>query len=142
MSKPNVGILATKDWVISLINKVIKKGFNGYSTDEKRIGTWVDGRPVYRKVVPVTLPSKEGNTSTPHGISNMDTLVNYSLTWYDILEDAWYDRFRLRESTYGVAMEMNINRTNILIITNKTNNIDWRSRTSKAYSILEYTKTS
>ena len=25
MSKPNVGILATKDWVISLINKVIKK---------------------------------------------------------------------------------------------------------------------
>lgn len=31
MSKSNVGILATKDWVISLINKVIKKGFNGYS---------------------------------------------------------------------------------------------------------------
>lgn len=25
MSKPNVGILSTKDWVISLINKVIKK---------------------------------------------------------------------------------------------------------------------
>lgn len=25
MSKPNVGILATKDWVTSLINKVIKR---------------------------------------------------------------------------------------------------------------------
>ena len=25
MPKPNVGILATKDWVISLINKVIKR---------------------------------------------------------------------------------------------------------------------
>lgn len=25
MAKPNVGILATKDWVTSLINKVIKK---------------------------------------------------------------------------------------------------------------------
>ena len=25
MSKPNVEILATKDWVISLINKVIKR---------------------------------------------------------------------------------------------------------------------
>ena len=25
MSKPNVGTLATKDWVISLINKVIKR---------------------------------------------------------------------------------------------------------------------
>ena len=29
MSKPNVGILATKDWVISLINKVIKRRDNG-----------------------------------------------------------------------------------------------------------------
>ena len=29
MSKPNVGILATKDWVISLINKVIKRRGNG-----------------------------------------------------------------------------------------------------------------
>ena len=51
MSKPNVGILATKDWVTSLINKVIKKGFNGYSTDEKRIGTWIDGKPIYRKIL-------------------------------------------------------------------------------------------
>lgn len=54
MSKPNVGILATKDWVISLINKVIKKGFNGYSTDEKRIGTWIDGKPLYRCVIQFT----------------------------------------------------------------------------------------
>ena len=63
MSKPNVGILATKDWVISLINKVIKKGFNGYSNDEKVIGTWTNGKPLYRKVYDITTPSS-ANTNT------------------------------------------------------------------------------
>jgi microcystin-dependent protein len=112
-----------------------------YDTNERIVGKWTDGKPVYRKVVPVTLPSGTGGTSTAHGISNMDTLVNYSLTWYDTLDGAWYDRFRLWEGSYGIAMEMNINGTNINIISNKTNTINWTSRTSKAYSILEYTKT-
>ena len=112
-----------------------------YSTDEKIVGKWTNGKPVYRKVVPVTLPSGTGSTSTAHGISNMDTLVNYSLTWYDTLDGAWYDRFRLWEGSYGIAMEMNINGTNINIGSNKTNTINWTSRTSKAYATLEYTKT-
>lgn len=112
-----------------------------YDTNERIVGKWTDGRPVYRKVVPVTLPSGTGSTRTAHGISNMDILVNYSLTWYDTLDSAWYDRFRLWEGSYGIAMEMNINGTTINIGSNKTNNINWTSRTSKAYSILEYTKT-
>ena len=112
-----------------------------YSTDEKIVGKWVDGKPVYRKVVPVTLPSDTNGTNTAHGISNMDTLVNYSLTWYDTLDGAWYDRFRLWEGSYGIAMEMNINGTYINIGSNRTNTINWTSRTSKAYATLEYTKT-
>ena len=74
MSKPNVGILATKDWVTSLINKVIKKGFNGYSNDEKVIGTWTDGKPIYRKVF-------EGNTEIGTNLAivlssiSIDTLI-------------------------------------------------------------------
>ena len=112
-----------------------------YSTDEKIVGRWTDGKPVYRKVVPVTLPSGTNGTNTAHGISNMDTLVNYSLTWYDTLDGAWYDRFRLWEGSYGIAMEMNINGTYISIGSNRTNTINWTSRTSKAYATLEYTKT-
>ena len=112
-----------------------------YDTNERIVGRWYNGKPVYRKVVPVTLPSGTGSTSTAHGISNMDTLVNYSLTWYDTLDGAWYDRFRLWEGSYGIAMEMNINGTNINIGSNKTNTINWTSRTSKAYATLEYTKT-
>ena len=45
-----------------------------YSTEEKIIGTWIDGRPIYRKVVNVG--SGSGDFNYPHGISNLDTVVN------------------------------------------------------------------
>ena len=64
-----------------------------------------------------------------------------NLIKYDTSDGAWYDRFRLWEESYGVAMEMNIDGTYINILANKTNSIDWSSRTSKAYATLEYTKT-
>ena len=45
-----------------------------YSTEEKIIGTWIDGKPIYRKVVNVG--SGSGDLTHPHGISNIDTVVN------------------------------------------------------------------
>ena len=120
---------------------IIKNSTTYSSTSEKIIGTWIDGKPVYRKVVPVTLPAYNQPTSSTHGIANMDVLVNFSLHWYDTSDGAWYDRFRLWEESYGIAMEMNVDGTNVNINTNKTNSIDWTSRTSKAFAILEYTKT-
>ena len=45
-----------------------------YSTEEKIIGTWIDGKPVYRKVIDVG--SGSGNFTHPHGISNLDIVVN------------------------------------------------------------------
>ena len=43
-----------------------------YSTEEQVVGTWIDGKPIYRKVIMTTLNAK-GAIST--GISNMDWLV-------------------------------------------------------------------
>ena len=37
-----------------------------YSTEELVIGKWIDGKPIYRKVISGNL----GSTSVPHGISN------------------------------------------------------------------------
>ena len=45
-----------------------------YSTDEIIVGTWIDGKPIYRKVVNVG--SGSGNFTHPHGISNLDIIVN------------------------------------------------------------------
>lgn len=36
-----------------------------YSTEEVRIGTWIDGKPLYRRVIPITLPTGDGYVSSP-----------------------------------------------------------------------------
>lgn len=41
-------MIATKEWVKSLLSKL---NIGKYSTDEIRIGTWIDGKPLYRKVI-------------------------------------------------------------------------------------------
>lgn len=49
---------------------------NTYSTNELIIGTWIDGKPIYRKVVDFgALP---GNTQkgVNHGVQNIDIIIN------------------------------------------------------------------
>lgn len=46
-----------------------------YSTSEKRVGTWIDGKPLYRKVIKFT-DSMSGSSlfTKSHGISNVDLI--------------------------------------------------------------------
>lgn len=45
-----------------------------YSTAETIIGSWIDGRPVYRKVLTGTTP--DGSVTINHGISNFSRILN------------------------------------------------------------------
>lgn len=48
-------------------------GFLKYSTDEIVVGEWIDGKPIYRKVVYLgNCPSASGNKSVEHGIENIE----------------------------------------------------------------------
>jgi len=47
-----------------------------YSTDEKVVGKWIDGKPIYEKTINISNPSTGENTYT-HGISNFDKLIGY-----------------------------------------------------------------
>lgn len=49
-------------------------GYDVYSTSETIIGKWIDGRPVYRKVLTGTTPN--GNVSVSHGITNFARILN------------------------------------------------------------------
>lgn len=42
-----------------------------YSTEETRIGTWIDGKPIYRKVFVTTIPGGDGNRSLGLNTSNI-----------------------------------------------------------------------
>lgn len=48
-----------------------------YSTDEKVIGTWVDGKPLYEKTCIFTLTQNNGKTvkNYSHNIANIETIV-------------------------------------------------------------------
>ena len=42
---------------------------NTYSTSEQRIGTWIDGKPIYRKVIQTTSPSVDDTNTNIYTIT-------------------------------------------------------------------------
>lgn len=57
------------------INNSFKKN-NIYSTNEMVVGKWIDGKPIYRKAVPVTV-TQAGPQNVNHGISDVDRFISY-----------------------------------------------------------------
>lgn len=49
-----------------------------FSTKEQRIGTWIDGKPLYRKTITQVGLSSNTNLSVPHNIENQETI------WVDV----------------------------------------------------------
>lgn len=47
-----------------------------YSLEEQRIGTWVDGKPLYRKVLYIDTVTTQ-ILDIQHGIENPDLIINY-----------------------------------------------------------------
>lgn len=65
-----------------IVNKFSKGDL--YSTDEKIVGQWIDGKPVYQKTIEFAQTLPAGNATTvAHGITNLDVptcfIVNGSL---------------------------------------------------------------
>ena len=61
--------MLVKTLLAAMLNK------DNYSTSEKRIGKWIDGKPIYRKVLSATLPSTTGGSVANLTSLNIDSLV-------------------------------------------------------------------
>ena len=49
-----------------------------YSTEETRIGTWIDGRPIYRRVFQITTPSTlNANTRVYTGFNDLQEVTSF-----------------------------------------------------------------
>lgn len=105
---------------------------NTYSTDEIRIGTWIDGKPLYRKVY-------MENDPTTGAWDYVDTDNNYEIKTYK----GFYQRTNNRLDALPVGREDAMP----LICTIRNNQIEYKidstyaSGKISAYFILEYTKT-
>ena len=118
--------------------------YGKYSLTEQEIGTWIDGKKVYEKVVPVTLPGATTGITIAHNIQNFGGLVKMYLIWYDTSDKRWFAGSRYYYgggSGYSIASEaFSINESNILI-SGFPNTINWAVRTTDAYVVVQYWKT-
>ena len=72
----------------------IRVGGGNYSFEERRIGTWVDGKPLYEKTIDFGKLPNATTKDVPHGIENIDTIWVYdgwvnNLNYSNILQTTW-----------------------------------------------------
>lgn len=107
-----------------------------YSTTEQRIGTWIDGKPIYRKVVNTgTLPNTQSKT-VAHNIENFKRIIRIYGNAYDPIAGAIYPLPITNSEGVQYQVALRVSTTNITIATG----ID-RSNFTESYVVLEYTKT-
>lgn len=54
-----------------------------YSTTEKIVGTWIDGKPIYQKTIDCGALPNNTLKIVAHGINNLNHVINYSGWCYD-----------------------------------------------------------
>lgn len=115
------------------IDKTTLDNLLNYSTSEQVIGTWIDGKPLYRKTVDCGLGPNATRKDVPAGISNPDLIVN--LYGFSISYGACTPINNARPDNTAAANGVYFENGNVVIRTG----VD-RS-TATFYVTIEYTKT-
>lgn len=127
-------MIATREWVKSLLSKL---NIGKYSTDEVRVGTWIDGKPLYRKVF---YDINIGNSTTWHKVSSLDSLYIKDVTKCQGLlmgKDGPTFSFPIySSSSYYANIRISSDNKEIMV-----QNIGFSGDSYPATIILEYTKT-
>lgn len=115
-----------------------------YSTNEVNTGqTWIDGKPIYRKVLVFPAQAIDNTTTLNTGITNMELCIKFNFIFHDARTTSltFIDMFNVLIAS---------NNTSLLSprLTNSGENIGFRGTDSygslegrDAIFILEYTKT-
>ena len=116
---------------------------NVYSTEETVCGKWIDGKPIYRKVIPGILAKDSGNGYLFKNVSelNIDRVINL---YGNLTDNANIAQVMLQTSynrTNGLfgAVNMFYNNENGNIFYHFFNN-DGHYSGATAYVVIEYTK--
>ena len=104
-----------------------------YSTTEQRIGTWADGKPVYRKVFKFGAMPNTSSKEITHNISNIGITVNcYGMA----VRSSDSRALSIPDSTPGAEITCGVTNTNVYVTTYSD-----RSSFNDSHIIIEYTKT-
>lgn len=116
-------------------------GLLTYSMEEKQVGYWIDGKPLYRKVVSFGALPNADTKRVEHGISNLKNVINVSgIAKRYIPASQTYSWQPLPLLYAGNSTDFNaslsVNPTNISIACDKD-----RTDFTENYIFIEYTKT-
>lgn len=109
-----------------------------YSEEEREIGVWTDGKPLYQKTIHTgALPSTTDWVSIPHGITNIDKVIKCTgiAISPSSSNDNYYYVIPQYRTTYNVGVTFEISETDI----NYTQT--WLNNAIDSYVTLQYTKT-
>lgn len=126
--------------ILSMINELPEGGSSGgtsdiYSTEESVIGTWIDGKPIYRKVIVIETLSKGVDLLKSHNIENSDAIwINESASFLANVNETLGVNWFFSTSDWVRTW---INKDNKSIRIKSPSNLS----TLSAYITLEYTKT-
>lgn len=110
--------------------------YHEYSTNERIVGKWIDGKTLYEKTVEFEPFSISGGTTVAHGISDIDIVVDYNvfITRSDgtTIKFAW-------ATVNNSSTTVSVTKTDIAFAGNDT----WgTSNYTKLYATIRYTKAS
>lgn len=105
---------------------------NTYSTDEIRIGTWLDNKPIYRKSFYFTQWSGLGLDTS---LDNIDNMINASVTLKNSASGQWMKLACNPDGSYGFYIKKTGNTYKIFISNENVYTAD------AVCSFIEYTKT-
>ena len=128
------GTFVVADWTVTNVMREIPRIQYNYSTTEHVIGTWIDGKPLYEKVIDGgVLPNRDAK-QIPHGISDLNDVIECK---------GWARNGSNRHvipivngSSANYQLGIYINNTNIVVGTD----YDYSGYTI-SYYIIRYTKT-
>lgn len=106
-----------------------------YSTNEHIIGTWIDDKPIYRKVIKISNIKLENGIQIPTNIVNIKELIKYEAIFNLGIDK--YNNFIFNQNS-GTILTSKLSGSNIIIVTNDY----YLGSNNRIYTfIIEYTKT-
>ena len=136
---------------VQLALDYLRDGYNDsfYTLEEKQVGEWVDGSPVYQKIIQIP-DSTNINNCFSLGISTLNTLIDVDMIWYDTEDKRWYTGTRFYEAVsrdyYSICYEgTTTTSSSFCYSVHPAVTVywaNWVNRTNNKYFIIKYTKSS
>ena len=119
------------------IANIVGGGSHSYSETEQEVGTWIDGSPVYEKVVDLGALPNSTTKNVAHSISNLGLIISADFVAKDTSGQYIQMPFTVVQSGYfNYQVSIYLTDTNIVIETGSNRGA------YSGFAILRYTKAS